>query len=86
MTLELFQRLFVKTPQLLRFARNRFFERAHPLIEIGGRFSGGLTLRVLPLMKGKAETIQLCLEARQPLFKAGIVLMHRGTIWMIHKH
>jgi hypothetical protein len=30
-------------------------------------------------MKGKAETIQLCLEARQSLFEAGIVLMHRGT-------
>ena len=76
-----FQRLFVQMPHRLQgFARNRFFERTHALIEIGSRFSGGLTLCVLPLMKGKAETIRLCSEARQPLFEAGIVLMHRRTL------
>jgi len=37
-------------------------------------------LCVLPLMKGEAETIQLCLEARQPLFESWIVLMHRQSL------
>jgi hypothetical protein len=29
-------------------------------------------------MKGEAESIQLSFEARQPLFEARIVLVHRG--------
>jgi hypothetical protein len=35
---------------------------------------------VLPLVQGEAETIQLRLEARQPLFETGIVLMHRESL------
>jgi hypothetical protein len=35
-------------------------------------------LRLLPLSKREAETIELRLEATQPLFKAGIVFVHRG--------
>jgi hypothetical protein len=78
--LELFERFFVQLSQRLSFARDRFFDRAHPLIEISEGLSGRLSLCVLPLMKGKAETIQLRLEARQPLFKARIVLMHRASL------
>ena len=62
------------------FARNCLFERAHALIEIGGWIRRRVTLCVLPLMQGEAETIQLRLEARQPLFEAGIVLMHRARL------
>ena len=34
-------------------------------------------IAVLPLMQGEAESIQLRLESRQPLFEAWIVV-HRG--------
>jgi hypothetical protein len=34
----------------------------------------------VPLVQGKAEAIQLRLEARQSLFESGIVLMHRAPI------
>jgi hypothetical protein len=42
-------------------------------------------LRILPLAKRKAESIQLRLEATQTLFKAGIVVVHQ-VVAMIHKN
>src|SRR4029434_9456089 len=43
-----------------------------------------VSLRLLPLIESKAETIELRFEARQPLFKALMVLIHRLAP-MIHK-
>ena len=75
--LKLLQRFLVKLPQGPRFTSDRLFERAESLVEIEFVGRSGLPLRLAPLMKRQAETIQLRLEARQTLFQTWIVLLHR---------
>ena len=75
--LQLFQRFLMHQPQRMSFSIDGFFECADAVIDVGARRR---VLVRLPLMEGEAESIQLGFEARQPLFEAWIVLMHRGTI------
>ena len=79
--LELFERLLVHQPQCMSFAAECFFERSDSEIDVRRRRRAIVRL---PLMKRKAETIQLSLESRQALFETWIVV-HRGSWMMIHK-
>src|SRR5688572_23515630 len=74
--LQLLQRLLMHRPQRMSFSIDCFFETADPVIDVRARRR---VLVRLPLMKREAEWIQLRLEARQPLFEARIVFVHRGT-------
>src|SRR4029450_4226363 len=82
---QLLERLLVDLSQCLWFARNGFFEGPNTLIRRWRIFRRDLLLRVLPLTKREAETIQLRLESTQALFKARIVFVHR-VVAMIHKN
>jgi hypothetical protein len=83
--LQPFQRFFVNPPERTHLARDGVLESLDTLVQFGG--IGGLSgaLRVTPLMKREAETIQLRLEARETLLKTWIVLVHQGVARMIHK-
>jgi hypothetical protein len=69
--------------QRMSFTIECLFERPDAVIEVRARRR---VIVRLPLMKSEAESIQLRLEARQPLFEARIVSMHRGSAMMIHKN
>jgi hypothetical protein len=60
----------------MSFAIECLFECADAVIDVSARRR---VIVRLPLMKREAESIQLRLEARQPLFEARIVFVHRGT-------
>ena len=79
--LQLLERLLMHQPQCMSFTVERFFERSDSLIDVR---SGRCAIAVLPLMQGEAESIQLSLESRQPLFETWIVV-HRESRTMIHK-
>jgi mono/diheme cytochrome c family protein len=72
--LELLERLLVHQSQRMSFTIECLFQCADAVIDVGARRR---VLVRLPLMKGEAESIQLSLEARQPLFETWIVV-HRG--------
>jgi hypothetical protein len=73
--LQLLHRFFMHRPQRMGFSIDCGFECTDAVIDVSA--SRRVLVR-LPLMKGEAESIQLSFEARQPLFEARIVLVHRG--------